>query len=225
MNYDIDTLVALKEEFQSSEFQWIKPYDKSKLAKIVEVRDIVPISPDAFGAILSDGSRINTEDISTRLMMINEDQPALSLAEVQSLNYIPGLADEDAPIDSSLPADFRNQGTSRELAVTGGPIQPTGYATLPTPIYTNPSNSVTDTTDLFGLFSLEDTELILTIRIQLPEKNLLKMMYSNSKDKESFLAKLSNYINNKITPSSIKETVEKLLGNTKKKKTIDDTTN
>ena len=208
MNYDIDTLVALKEEFQSNEFQWIKTQDRSKLGKLVEVRDIIPISGDRFVALLSDGTRIDTDQISSNLMMVNDDQPALSLAQVQSLNYVPTLSDSDAPVDPSLPADFRNN------QQPGQTPRADGTATL----IQAPNRIQVDTTDLFGMFSLEETDLVLTIRVQLPEKNLLKMMYSNSKDKDSFLTKLSNYINNTITPDSIRSTVEKLLGGSKKKK-------
>jgi len=67
------------------------------------------------------------------------------------------------------------------------------------------------------MFSLEDTELNLSVKVKLPSKTLLKMMYSNSKNKEEFLTKLSNYINNNVTVDAIKKTMKKALtGRTEK---------
>jgi hypothetical protein len=68
------------------------------------------------------------------------------------------------------------------------------------------------------MFSLEDTDLALSVKIKLPSKNLLKMMYSNSKNKEEFLTKLSDYINNNVTADSIKKTMKKMLSTTPTKK-------
>jgi len=68
------------------------------------------------------------------------------------------------------------------------------------------------------MFALEDTELALTISIKLPSKNLLKMMYTNSQDKEQFLNRLSMYINNSVTTNSIKDSLVKSFGQDKKKK-------
>ena len=68
------------------------------------------------------------------------------------------------------------------------------------------------------MFALEDTELALTVSIKLPSKNLLKMMYTNSQDKEQFLNRLSMYINNSVTTNSIKDSLVKSFGQDKKKK-------
>lgn len=216
MNYDLDTLVALKEEFQSNEFQWVKTKDRSKLGKRVEVRDVVPIQGDRFIAVLSDGTKIDTDQISSSLMMITDDQPAMSMAEVLSLNYVPSLT-EDSPAKNELSSLVKQlpaaQPTTLQEAVLGQPpIQI---------IQTSPKFQV-DTADLFGMFTLEDTDLSLTVSTKIPEKNLLKMMYNNSKDKDEFLTKLANYINNTVTVDSIKQTLEKMLGGTKKKKVTDE---
>ena len=68
------------------------------------------------------------------------------------------------------------------------------------------------------MFALEDTELALTVSIKLPSKNLLKMMYTNSQDKEQFLNRLSMYINNSVTTNSIKDSLVKSFRQDKKKK-------
>jgi hypothetical protein len=68
------------------------------------------------------------------------------------------------------------------------------------------------------MFALEDTELSLAVKIKLPSKNLLKMMYSNSNDKKDFLTRLAAYINNNVTVESIMESMEKQLNGQQKKK-------
>ena len=45
------------------------------------------------------------------------------------------------------------------------------------------------------------------------------MMYSNSQDQDQFLNRLASYINNSVTPDSIKDSLKKSLNQDKKKKT------
>jgi len=208
MNYDIDTLVAIKSSFQSNDFQWIKTADRSKLGKVVQVRDVMPGRNGRFLAVLSDGTQLDTDRVSSDLMMITEDQKPMSMAEIQSINYIPSLNDE-FKVSEDIPSEFRNDVvTQKQVAPpVSQPVQP---------------KISTDPGDLFGMFSLEDTDLALSVKIKLPSKNLLKMMYSNSKNKEDFLTKLSDYINNNVTVDSIKKTMKKMLSTPAKKSTSND---
>jgi len=79
------------------------------------------------------------------------------------------------------------------------------------------TNIPVDTKGLFGMFSVEDTELLLKLSVKLPAKNLLKMMYSNSQDKDQFVDQLSAHINNSITQDAIKIAIVVMLGQDKKK--------
>ena len=202
-NYDIDTLVAIKSSFQSNDFQWIKTTDRTKLGKVVQVRDVMPSRNGRFMAVLSDGTQLDTDRVSSDLMMVTEDQQPMSMAEIQSINYIPSL-NEDFKVTEEIPAEFRS-----EIIAPKQIAQPAQPAQL---------KVSTDPGDLFGMFSLEDTDLALSVKIKLPSKNLLKMMYSNSKNKEEFLTKLSDYINNNVTADSIKRTMKKMLSTTPTKK-------
>lgn len=208
MNYDIETMMAIKSSFQANEFQWIKTADRKKAGTIVTVRDVMPGRNGRFIAILSDGSQMDTDSVSSDLMMITEDQPKLSMAEIQSINYIPSLS-EDIQVAPEIPAEFAN--TVRTVAPATRQEEPQSQ---PVPRH---AGSV-DPSDLFGMFSLEDTDLNLAVKIKLPSKNLLKMMYTNSKNKEEFLTKLSNYINNSITVDAIKKTMKKTLSASPKQK-------
>lgn len=211
MNYDIDTLVAIKSSFQSNEFQWIKTTDRAKLGKVVQVRDVVPSRNGRFLAVLSDGTQLDTDRVSSELMMITGDQQPMSMAEIQSINYIPSLNDE-FKVSEDIPSEFRNE------VVIQKPVAPPANQ----PVQSVQPKISTDPGDLFGMFSLEDTDLALSVKIKLPSKNLLKMMYSNSKNKEDFLTKLSDYINNNVTVDSIKKTMKKMLSTPAKKSTSND---
>ena len=200
---DIEELMAIKNTFQGNKLQWIKTQDRSKMGKIVSVVEIEPGNRGKYIAQLSDGSRIDTDRLSSDLMMLMDDQPALSMAEIQSINYIPSLSDANG-IAPGIPDEFKND------LINAAKEKPP----LPAPIPT----TLVDAGDLFGMFALEDTELALTVSIKLPSKNLLKMMYTNSQDKEQFLNRLSMYINNSVTTNSIKDSLVKSFGQDKKKK-------
>ena len=204
---DIEELMAIKNTFQGNKLQWIKTQDRSKMGKIVSVVEIEPGNRGKYIAQLSDGSRIDTDRLSSDLMMLMDDQPALSMAEIQSINYIPSLSDANG-IAPGIPDEFKND------LINAAKEKPPVPATIPAIIPT----TLVDAGDLFGMFALEDTELALTVSIKLPSKNLLKMMYTNSQDKEQFLNRLSMYINNSVTTNSIKDSLVKSFGQDKKKK-------
>ena len=210
MNYDMETLIAIKSSFQSNKFQWIKTNDPAKMGKVVEVRDVSPGRNGRFIALLSDGSQLDTDLVSANLMMLTDDQQPLSIDEIRSINYIPSLSD-DIKVSNDIPTEFVSEIKSQAPAqpiVSGQPAQ----------IAQSLPKIEVDPGDLFGMFALEDTDLNLSVKIKLPSKTLLKMMYQNSKNKEDFLTKLSNYINNNVTVDAIKKTMKKsLAGDTKKK--------
>lgn len=203
--YDIDALIAVKDHFQGNNFQWVKTTDRSKLGTVVRVNDILPGGRGSFVAQLSDGTRLPVEHLTNNLMMLMDDQPALTMGEIMSINQVPSIS-EGVSIDPTLPPEVREEIASQPTpARIEQPAQPRQAAS-------------TDPGDLFGMFSLEQTDLALSISIKLPAKNLLKMMYTNSQNKEEFLNKLAAYINNNVTTDSIKESMRRSLDPDKKKK-------
>ena len=210
---DIDQLMSLKNNFQGNSFQWIKTQDRSVLGKVVRVVDIDPGARGRFIATLSDGNRIDTDQLSNNLMMLHDDQPQMSMSEIQSLNYIPSLA--DANENSNLPPEVRESLTQAAPVVQAS--QPSATAQPASTVQRQPA----DPGDLFGMFALEETDLQLAVSVRLPAKSLLKMMYSNSQDKDKFLSQLAAYINNSVTADSVKESLSKILAGQEKKKKSD----
>jgi hypothetical protein len=123
------------------------------------------------------------------------------MAEIMSINILPSLSDE-MDLAPGLPDEFKDD-IARPAQVRAEPTT---------------KSAQSDPADLFGMFSLEQTDLPLSVSIKLPARNLLKMMYSNSQNKEEFLNKLAVYINSNVTTDSIKSSMKKSLDPDKKKK-------
>lgn len=234
--YDVDELMSIKNAYQGQKFQWIKPLatEKHKLATVVTVTDVVPgrvmktqSGPvQRFVAILSDQSQVDSEALTNHLMMLHEDQPPLTMAEVQSIYMDPGL-DLDA-IKADLPSELRelsnlpNSNQADRPTPNPAPQRP-DFAPTPQGVDQSSVRQTIplDTKGLFGLFALEDSNINLKIDVKLPSKALLKMMFENSQDKDQFIDQLSAHINNSITLDDIKGSVRNYMGQDKKKKADD----
>jgi hypothetical protein len=198
---DIETrLISLKSNFTGQSFQWIKPDDSSLLAKVVKCRDIILDNRGQFVAVFDDGSRILTEFINSKLMMITSDMQALTLEEVRSIY---------GGVKSSM---------SSQSAKPTTPSEPkTDLVQENTPQVKKSIN----TSSIFSMFNSEETSFIFKLLIKLPDKKLLKMMYQNSENKEEFLNQLSQHIHNSITIENVKDSINDFLSiQTKKNNSI-----
>jgi hypothetical protein len=66
--------------------------------------------------------------------------------------------------------------------------------------------------DIFKMFDLVERDLNLKLKIKLPEKSLLKMMFKNATDSAEFLDSLSKYVLNNINEDAINDSLIKELG-------------
>lgn len=205
--YDVDSLMSIKDTFRGNNFQWIKTADRAKLGKIVQVTDVLPGNRGTFIAQLSDGTKLSTDQLTNSLMMIMDDQPAMSISEILSINEIPSLS-EPLSVSADIPPDVAKE--IQEQRVVQKRIE--------TPAVERIEPRSAEPGDLFGMFSLEETDLNLTVSIKLPARSLLKMMYTNSQNKDEFLNRLAVYINSNVTVESIKSSMKKSLDPDKKKK-------
>lgn len=219
---NIDTLMSLKNSYQGVTFQWVKPLKNTPnvLGTVVTVTDIksklLPNRKYAYDAVLSDGISISIEDLNSNLMMIHGEQSPLTKDEIYSINIGAGL--DVAQLKESLPNDLQNYSTllntpTPEIDYTQTPADQSIIAVESSQ---EEDNDMVDVTDLFGMFTLDDTNLNLTVNIKLPAKNLLRMMYNNSQDQDEFISKLSAYINKNITLDAINLAVRRFIGPTKK---------
>lgn len=221
MQFDIDAIMALKNSFQGQKFQMVRGKGP-KLGKVFEVVDIEPSRGGYFG-MLNDGSKISIDTLNSNFMMLMDDQPPMSMAEIMSINDDYGQpinSTEKIAPDLQIPDELKS-----ELSV------PTPQVNAPAPQISAPAQQINapaqrvsapaTTTDLFGMFSLEETALSITVKVQLPNKSLLKAMYQNSQNQSEFIDKLSSHINNGVTADSIKDSLWKMLDPEKKKQLND----
>ena len=232
--FDIDELMSIKNAYQGQRFQWIKPDDKKRLAQVVTVTDIIPGKRmntingpvQQYRAVLSDGSAIDTEGLTNNLMMLHEDQQPMSMAEVLSIYQEPAI--ELAEIIQQLPPDLKeySQLPNQQVDPVNMPISelktldPNNIPQIKrkdTELESFRQAQHVDTQTLFGMFEVKDTELLLKVKVPLPTKNLLKMMFANSQNKDKFIEQLAAHINNNITLDSIRESVTKMMGQDKNK--------
>lgn len=218
--YDMDELMSVKNSYQGTRFQWVKCSDKTRLGTVVTVSDVVPATNGMFIAVLSDGARCSTEQLTANLMMLLDDQQPMSIAEIMSINQIPDV--DPMAIAAALPPELRETSTivqqiRKDVPVATQPQVP-GQPQIIRQIL------AVDTTSLFGQFSLDDTDVTLVVSLKLPSKSLLKLMYTNSQDKDQFINQLTVYINNNIQSDSIKDSVKRMMGQDKKKRTDEQST-
>lgn len=212
---DIEMLMSYKDNFQGQTFQLVKG-SGPRLGKVFRAVD-VDMGRGGVFVVFDDGAKVPASQVSENYMMIMDDQPPMSPAEIQSINGPVVSSNADAAVAPGLqiPDELKEEVLSQPKA----PVAQAAPAQAPAaPVRQAPQ--VTET-DLFGMFALEETSLPISVRIKLPNKSLLKAMYQNSQNKAEFIDKLSAYINNSVTADSIKDSLWKMLDPDKKKQPND----
>jgi len=205
---DIDAIMSLKNSFQNQKFQLVKGAPSTRLGKVFEVMDVNQ-NRSGFYVELNDGTKLSVDTLNSDYMMLMDEQQPLTAVEIQSINI------DSYPISNTVnPPEITDFG-----------ITSTSTAPVTKSIGSEPTRqTASSTTDLFGMFSLEETQLNISIKVNLPNKNLLKVMYQNSQNQLDFVNKLSSHINNSVTADSIKESLWKMLDPDKKKQLNDKST-
>lgn len=76
---------------------------------------------------------------------------------------------------------------------------------------TQQSTKSNETVDLFANFDKTKKSMEFNLDIELPDFNLIKLMYQNAADKNKFLKQLSEYTLNSVNTETIKKSWEKML--------------
>jgi hypothetical protein len=183
-----EKLISLMENFSGQKFQWIKTNNPQLLGKVVTCRNIEPRG-DRFMAQFDDGSSVDSAQLNTSLMMITNDMPPLTKAEVES------IAGPRRPTPTPNPV-------SQSARPANNPVQQVQSA---------PSVNVGPKSNMFDMFSSENSQITLSLLVKLPDKKLLRMMYTSAEDKEKFLDELSEYVSREINNSVIKDSISSMV--------------
>jgi hypothetical protein len=194
-----EKLISYKQNFTGQKFQWIKTPRPELIGKVVKCRD-VQIQGNRLIAIFDDGSSIVADNLNKDLMMVHGDSQPLSKEEVQSLQRPrPSATTMEAP-DGAKPLTH----------VAPTTPQPATAPAAEPRVFT-PAVVATPAVNPFEMFNSDETDLAMKIRIKLPDKKLLKMMYNNAEDKAKFLNQLSDYVQKSLTRDIIQNSLTTVL--------------
>lgn len=192
--------IQLRENFIRQKFQWVKTDHQELLGKVVTCKEIEPMDA-LFFAVFDDGSKIDTTKLNSNLMMINGDTPPLTMEEINAIyRPIPSATKKEAP---------QTQNTTQ-----AGPIQTTPTSGVNTPNIPNanvPTQPPQKKVNMFEMFNSESSVISLNINAKLPDKRLLKMMYSSAENKEVFLSELSEYLLSLINKQVVHDSISSML--------------
>ena len=190
-----EQLMNYQQNFSGQSFQWIKTDRPELMGKVVKVRDI-----DMNGTVVfDDGSKVLARELNNKLMMITGDMQPLSKDEVRSIG---------SPITpNARPA---TQLANGETSAASVPVEPTPRASKAAPFDQVIAPKVT-VINPFSMFNSDEIEVSLKLKIKMPDKKLLKMMYANAEDKEAFLDQLSKYVNSEINNTVVLDSIKSML--------------
>ena len=187
--FDENKLISYKQNFTGKKFQWIKPESPDLLGKVVTCRDVDFAPSGQIVAIFDDGSRIDASKINSNLMMIHGDMQPLSKEEVSSI-YGPTTSrshiSKEAPKVASEPVEV-----SKSPSVQSQDSQPT----------VNP----------FEMFNSEEIDFSIKLKVKMPDRKLLKLMYQNAEDKDKFLDNLADHLMSSIDNKSVRGSITSML--------------
>ena len=197
---DEQKLMSLMENFTGQSFQWVKTKNPELLGKVVRCRDVKPLNNGRFVVIFDDTSQIDSSQISSDMMMISGDTKPLTKQEVESIAG-PIRPTTQPPAQRASPESLlHGPGPQAKPQLVNTPVQPKS--------------------NIFSMFNSEESEIDFTLKVKLPNKKLLKLMYSNAENKKEFLSELSNYIHSVINKQVVSESAENLLGIVKEKPVV-----
>jgi hypothetical protein len=194
-----EKLISLKENFTGQKFQWIKTNRPELLGKVVRCRDVDPGPGGTFLIMFDDGSKIDSTKLNSDLMMIHGDMQPLSRGEVEMIYGSKkepklGLKPNVQPTQTSAPVIEQTITPPQPEAIRSEPVRPAA-----------PSSN------MFEMFNSDETQISIGLKVKLPDRKLLKMMYSSAENKEKFLNELAEYLYSKINKQVIKESMQQVL--------------
>jgi hypothetical protein len=183
-----EQIINYKQNFTGQTFQWVKPDDSKLLGKVVKCRDI-----DVYGgrvmAIFDNGSKVDIQDLNRKLFMVHGDMPPLTLPEIESI-YPSQKPSTPPPVQPRVHVEPNSNYNSDNMSQ---------------------SSSSSSRSNPFEMFNSDAYELLLKLNIKLPNQDLLKLMYTNAKDKEDFLTELSEHVMSMINKNIVHESLRQIL--------------
>lgn len=199
--FNENELISYKQNFTGESFQWIKTTNPSLIGKVVKCRDVQP-QGNTIVAIFEDGSSIPVSRLNNDLMMIHGDMQPLSKAEVESIN--------GPMVDPMANMNKKATPVVEEIVPSLNGAEPSGRIAevkpRPEPVFNQAKAE-----NPFKMFNSDETDFMFKLRIKLPDKKLLKMMYNSAEDKDEFISQLSEFVHQSLTEDVIQESLKSML--------------
>ena len=200
--FDENKLISLKQNFTNQQFQWIKTDRPELVAKVVKCRDVQPTPDGRFTVFFDDGSKVDSTKLNSNLLMIHGEVQPLTRAEVEAI--YPTAKPKTPPL-AAIP---QSPPKEREQPI---PAQSHVETVVP-------QARVESKPNMFVMFNSEPTSISIDLEVRLPDKKLLKMMYSGAEDKDKFVSELADYLLTQINKEAVVESINKMLVVPPKKK-------
>jgi hypothetical protein len=201
-----EQLISYKQNFTGQRFQWIKTDRPELVGKIVKCRDVQHQGRSAI-AVFEDGSKIDIKLLNKNLLMITGDMQPLSKQEAMSIGGA-NRPSQQAPLETppsgsgpiKIPDELKEYQTKNE--------PPKKNLSKPQSEPQRPSEPAKNP---FEMFNSEETEIVLKMNVKIPDKKLLKLMYSNAENKEEFVDQLAAYIYSLINNNTVVDSLESIF--------------
>lgn len=187
--------ISYKQNFTGQSFQWVKTPRPELLGKVVKCRDVQPLG-NMIMAIFDDGSQIDATKLTSDMMMISQDSPALTMEEVKAI-YGPR-----APMIPKVNEPIKTPNVNSPVSENISPSQNT--APVQPKVEVKRSN-------MFEMFNSDSSVISLNVSAKLPDKKLLKMMYNSAEDKEKFLTELTEYVHGLINKQVVRDSINQMM--------------
>lgn len=207
-----EQLIRYQQNFAGQKFQWIKTDRPELKGKVVKVRDIQLTRNGGAMAIFDDGSKINIKEINNKLMMIHGDMPPMSLDEVNAIHQTKPAA--VIPETTLANGEIIPETKLAENAPNTQNIPSANFDTktgLPISQIVEPVKHIAPVVNPFAMFNSDETEITIKVKVKMPDKKLLKMMYNNAEDKDEFADQLSKYVTSMINNTVVNGSITKML--------------
>lgn len=203
-----DQLISYKQNFTGQRFQWIKTDRPELVGKIVRCRDVQPSGRSAL-AVFEDGSQIDVKLLNKNLMMITGDMQPLSMDEARSIGgprVVPEV--KESPTAGAGPIEIPDDLKQFQTQNQPKPQRPVEQYS---PKQEAPQPAAEPVKNPFEMFNSEETEIILKMNVKVPDKKLLKMMYSSAENKDEFINQLAAYIYSLINNNTVVDSLESMF--------------
>ena len=192
-NHNEAMVQRYKQQYFGKMYKWSRPINGEEVGDIVRVVDVKQ-KGDMIMLIFNSGSPLNLSLIDSYLQPMPDEQPEPSA-------YANGMQDNNPIIP--IPEELKEY-TSPKISFAGADVpkqQMQQAAAIP----------VKKKSDMFALFQSEEKEINLPLKIKIPDITLVKMMFNNAADKDTFLTELAEYVISGINVETVKSAMSNIL--------------